>query len=178
MGNICVTNLDTIVNPMKLLNLTTSPSVLRNNISMGTGTGSNLNMTIRVIAGPADSLNLIDISAYVVSLNIFADISALVDANAFLHFPLGDILISTVGLPPCAQCSSTAVALPWTLQLAEACRLKISARPYHPLHCSRNAFRAKPREPNCCHNYCKCLQMSVLSALLEVEFRPFSKQFQ
>ena len=59
---------------------------------MGTGTGRSLNMTIRVVAGPADSLNLIDISAYVVSLNIFADISALVDANAFLHFPLGDIL--------------------------------------------------------------------------------------
>ena len=88
LGNIRVTNIDSIAFPMELLNVTDISSVLRNKIS----TGSPLNVTLRVSAGFDDALNEIDISVSIDALSITTDIKALVDANRFLQFPLGNIL--------------------------------------------------------------------------------------
>jgi hypothetical protein len=92
VGNIRVSNVNSISYPMELFNITNSSSVLHNTISMGTGTDRSLNITIRVTAGFDDSINEIDISASLDTLSLTADINALVDANRFLQFPLGNIL--------------------------------------------------------------------------------------
>lgn len=92
LGDIRVSNLDTIVNPMELLNMTGNPYVLRNSAGLGTDTERNITLTIRVAAGFNDEMNEIDLVASIESLSFLADISALMDANAFLKFPLGEVL--------------------------------------------------------------------------------------
>jgi hypothetical protein len=92
MGDIRLSNVDSVSYPFEILNLTDSASVLRNGITLGSELERSLNFTIRITAGPSDSLNEIDFSASIDTLKINADIQALVVANRFLQFPLGDIM--------------------------------------------------------------------------------------
>ena len=90
LGDIRVNNVNSIAFPMELLNLTDSPSVLRNKISMGVD--SPLNITLGIAAGFDGTLNEIDIVLSIGALSLAADIGALLDANRFLQFPLGNIM--------------------------------------------------------------------------------------
>ena len=90
LGNISVSNANSIAFPMELLNLTDSSSVLRNKFLMGVG--SPLNFTFHVSAGFENTLNEIDIIMSMEALSLAADIGATIDANRFLQFPLGNIL--------------------------------------------------------------------------------------
>jgi hypothetical protein len=90
LGDIRISNINSISFPMEFLNVTDSASILRNKISMGVN--SPVVATVRVAAGFEGIINEIDISISIGALSLALDVIALVDANEFLQFPLGDIL--------------------------------------------------------------------------------------
>ena len=93
LSDLRITNLDTIVPPLELLELTNSPTTLRNSLNMGNGTaGRPLEVSFRLGIGMGDSWTEVDMVASIDSLSLFADISAQIDAAAFFELPLSSIL--------------------------------------------------------------------------------------
>ena len=92
IGDIRVTNLDSVVPPIALFGIINSPSILRNEFNMGTDTNRPLSVALKVVSTQDDGVNEVDITASIDSLGLFADVQALIDAKTFLEFPLGDML--------------------------------------------------------------------------------------
>lgn len=92
VGNLRISNIDTIVQPLELLEMTNSPTILRNTISMGNITDRPLSVGFRIGMGFKDSYTEIDVSASIAWLSLFADVDAHVDGEAFFDLPLSSIM--------------------------------------------------------------------------------------
>lgn len=92
IGDIRISNIDSIVPPLELLGITSDAAVLRNDLGMASGTTGPLSLTMKLSSGQEGELNEVDISASIDSLTLLANVKALMDAQTFLQFPLGDML--------------------------------------------------------------------------------------
>lgn len=100
LSNLRVKNLDVLIPPVSILETTTSPYLLTNQLTMGPIDGRPLEITVAfnlVLEGentsPLEMLNAVDLSLSFGSAAFAGDILAKIDANKFLHFPLKNILL-------------------------------------------------------------------------------------
>ncbi len=100
LSNLRLKNLDILVPPVSILQTTTSPHVLTNQLTMGPIDGHPLEITVGfklLLEGentsPLEMVNDVDISMSFGSAAFVGDILAKIDADKFLQFPLKDILL-------------------------------------------------------------------------------------
>lgn len=97
LGNLRISNMDTIVAPLDLLELTDSPTVLRNTISLGNTVSNStkrpLTFSFAVAVGMGKtSWTELDMSLSIDSLGLSADVGANVDSEQLFNLPLSSLL--------------------------------------------------------------------------------------